>query len=329
MPAEIDSIMYAGEMPWHKIGTHVGDSPVKSDVAIKRAKLDWDVGLWRPYVVDDKGELIECENNWAVVREDTDSVLSIVGNRYEPVQNTDAFSFFDEVIGKKTAMYEVAGSLDGGKKIWILAKLPQKTIVKIGKHKDVTNQYLLFASSHDGTGSVRMLYTPIRVVCMNTLTIALKGAGTSGISIRHTGSVHDKLDEAQKTLSLAKDYYDDFGEVAQAMANASFGEKKLTSLVRELVPTKDEDDVPGKTLGIRDKILSIHESGMGLDNFRGTGWGFFNAVAEYADHNKTVKGDKIRKDNSENRLDSIWFGSGAALKRRAFDLVQKRVLTSV
>ena len=211
MSANINSMFYYGATPWHGLGTPV-DQVATSDEAITAAGLDWEVGM----------EEMETESGLSVfthkatVRQDTRQVLGVVGRRYEVLQNRDAFSFFDSVVGEKLAMYHTAGSLGQGEKVWILAKLPGEIVV--GKD-DVTDKYLLLLNSHDMSWRVRMFFTPIRVVCQNTAQAAIRGFNSKtdpGVGFKHLGDIQKKVVEAQKALGIANAYYDQYAELATA-----------------------------------------------------------------------------------------------------------------
>jgi phage/plasmid-like protein (TIGR03299 family) len=316
-------MFYSGETPWHRLGTYVGDLNLTSSEAIVKAGLDWDVNLQIPYILSPTGEPIEVEGYKSVVRITDDKPLSIVGGRYTPVQNRDAFEFFDSVVGEKRAIYHTAGSLDSGRKIWILAKLPRDIVIRISAHEDITQQFLLFTNSHDGTSAVRMLFTPIRVVCNNTLNMALTKSG--GVNIRHTQKVHNKIKQAQEILGFAIEYYKDFSEIAQKMANTSVTSANFDQYLNELFNVKEEEETATRTENMIYQVKEIHEKGT-VKPFSGTVWGVYNAVTEFSDHFKTVKGKGQGGEvYANNVLDSIWFGSGARLKQKAFDLALEMV----
>ena len=180
----INSMMYTGEKPWHQLGTEVPQA-VNSAEAIKVAGLDYTVAKRKLKTVGG----IEVPNHFATVRTDTNEVLGVVGNKYTILQNKGAFSFFDGIVGVKEAMYHTAGALGKGERIWLLAKLPDY-IRTVGD--DITEKYLLLSNTHDGTGSVQIMFTPIRVVCQNTLNVGIS-QGTNKVKLRHTMSIGKRL----------------------------------------------------------------------------------------------------------------------------------------
>src|ERR1700733_3004849 len=180
MPANIQSLMYVKEKPWHGLGTRL-EKAATSTEAIKAAGLDWQVEKQPVFL---KNGINAISRRHAVVRRDNGHPLGIVGERYVPLQNNDAFRFFDAVVGLKEAVYHTAGALGQGEIIWILAKL-NGVIRVVGD--DITEKYLQLTNRHDGGGSVQILWTPIRVVCQNTLNIALQESQSSlHTSLRHT-----------------------------------------------------------------------------------------------------------------------------------------------
>jgi phage/plasmid-like protein (TIGR03299 family) len=244
------------------------------------------------------------------VRTDTGEVLGIVGDSYEPIQNRDAFAFFDNLVGSDEAIYETAGTIGRGERVWILAKLPGYIIVH---RKDIVGKYILLSNSHDGSSPVQAKLTPIRAVCNNTLTAALQGAGE--VLISHTSHASEDLEQALSLLGVAKSMYKQLDTVFNRMALTKITDAQLLDYVTALVPDEKEGDDFKKNQEIRDAFLKLHESGQGANLSRGTLWGAFNCVTEYTDYQM--------EGNSAARLESIWFGRGEQLKLKAFQLAQR------
>jgi len=304
-------IFYVGEKPWHGIGTEL-KNPATAKEAIMASRLDY------PVVLEDVKTVsgIPIIGKKATVRTDTKTALGVVGDGYRIVQNTDAFSFFDTVVGEGQAIYHTAGALGLGERIWILAKLPKEIVVTKG---DSIEKYLVLTNSHDGKSSLRMYFTPVRVVCQNTLTMSLADA-KEGISIRHTGNIQAKVDEARRVLGLAVKFYDTFGTVVERLVDFKMDKRAAELYFTSLIFKEGADEDSTRLNNQRDELLSLFENGRGNDisAIRHSAWTAYNAVTEYADHNRTVKG--VKEDPS-NRLKSIWFGTGAELKGRAFDRI--------
>lgn len=307
------SMFYTGEVPWHRLGVHL-QSPATAREAIEAAQLDFKVQL-KPLktVINRKQKIVP--NTFATVRTDTQEVLGVVGRRYEPIQNTDAFAFFDALVDSDEAIYHTAGVLGKGERIWILAKLP--TYIRVGKN-DIVEKYLLLTNSHDGTAVVRAKLTPIRVVCSNTLSIALQG-DEQEVRIKHTAKAVEKLQEAHKLLGLTNHLYQQLDAAFNRMALRKLTEKQLRDYVQALVPANPDAKFQTRNENIRQTILELHESGQGADLSRGTLWGAYNAATEFADHVQ-------HSQNTSKQLRSIWFGGGERLKLRAFALAQKALM---
>lgn len=324
-----DAMLYTGKRPWHGLGTEI-DHVFTSKEALAAGGLTFKVAKYSlksvlPIITPGTPERqIEVPDYYATVRTDINSALGVVGSQYKIVQNEEAFGFFDAVVGSNEAMYHTVGSINGGKRIWLLAKLP--SFMRIDGTDDVIEKFLLFSNSHDGSSAVKMFFTPIRVVCQNTLNWAL-GSRTKAntFTLRHTESINDKLKEARKILQITNNYYDDFNEVINAMARKQVTKAEVDTFVAKLFPIpKDTNVNTTKLMNNRDKLYELFDNGMGNDmpGIRGTAWALVNAAAEFADYERTVRASRGRS-NADARLDSIWFGSGANFKQEAFDAVKE------
>ncbi len=304
------SMFYTGEVPWHRLGVHL-QNPATAQQAIEAARLDFKVQL-KPLktIINRKQKIVP--NTFATVRTDTNEVLGVVGSRYEPIQNRDAFAFFDALVGSDEAMYHTAGVLGKGERIWILAKLPSH--IRVGT-KDIVDQYLLLTNSHDGSAVVRAKLTPVRVVCSNTLSVALEG-NEQEVRIRHTSNAVHKLEEAHKLLGLTNSLFMQLDTIFNRMALRKITDKQLVEYVKALVPANPDARFQTRNENIREAIMELHETGQGAELSRGNLWGAYNAVTEFADH------VQHSKDTSKH-LKSIWFGGGEKLKLKAFQLAQK------
>ncbi len=192
MPANVETMFYVRVTPWHGIGTCV-ESALSSKEALEKSGLNWNV-VQRPIMASSCDPIPGYKAN---IRDIDNRVLGVVTDRYRVVQNSEAFAFTDALLGEGVK-YETAGSLQDGRKVWLLAKLPDKYIIE-GEQVD---PYLVFSSSHDGSAAIKVAMTPIRVVCQNTLNIALSSAKRVWSTI-HVGDLSAKMDEAHNTLLLA------------------------------------------------------------------------------------------------------------------------------
>lgn len=239
MSALIDTMFSFRETPWHGMGKILEFAPTSAD-AIVAAGLDWTVHQREMYL--DDGTRVP--NAYANVRDKDNKVLGVVGNRYQIVQNVEAFDFTDDLIGEG-CVYETAGSLKDGKQIWLLAHLPEAMQIA----GDEVMPYLCFTNTHDGTGSVRVLTTSIRVVCNNTLNAAI-GSAKRTWTARHTGSIESKLAQASQTLQLANKYMDELKKECEKLALKNIDKDKLIKLINMLLP-ENEDMTKGQVENLR------------------------------------------------------------------------------
>ena len=290
---EYDWMVSAKERPWHGIGTVVEDAPTSED-AIKMAHLDWKV---EQFPVESNG--IVLPNYFANIRTDVNLPLGVVKNRYKIVQNDEAFDFVDGIIGNDEieCRYETAGSIFNGKKIFLLVRLPNKELLG----DDVEN-YLFFTNSHDGSSALTAGLTNVRVVCNNTLQMALDGAKRTW-TCRHTESIASKKEQAQQALGLAVKYIDSMDKVAEDLFKKKIDEEKF---FRNLFNAKGIKDQAEKNKEIMvERMHIIFNEKDDLQNFKGTAWGMYNAVADYISN--TVP---LRKTSTyqENKLDRFFVG---------------------
>lgn len=276
MAANVESMFYVGrEKPWHGLGSSVMDAPT-SEQALRLAGLDWTVKPEPIYL--ENGTKIE--GSVANVRDSDNTVLGVVGNRYQIVQNTDAFEFTDSLLGEGVR-YETAGSLKNGKIIWLLAKTPEKYTV-LGEKVE---PYVCFTNSHDGSGAVKVIMTPVRVVCNNTLNMALKSAKRTW-SVRHTASINGKLIEARTTLQLADEYMKETQNLFEELYKVKTGDVTIRRFIDNVVPITEAMSQRQKdnATKIRDDIMLRYNDAPDLKVLEKTGARFIQAVADTADH---------------------------------------------
>lgn len=303
------SIFVVKEPAWHGLG-QVVENALTAEEAVLAAGLNWEVEK-RPVLYNWDGKQLEVPGNNAVVRLDNGNVLGIVGNSYTPIQNREAFSFFDSLVSEKEAIYHSAGALGAGERIWVLAKLPTDTVIG---GEDLINNYVLIYNSHDGSAAVSALMTPVRVVCNNTLTAALRTARNK-VTVRHTKNVVENLREAHKLLGLANRY-----RVELESALNQFSKKNVTGEIADkyLSMIFDGRDAEGQVVErskrTKGKILDIFESSVGGQDSvtcRGTLYGLYNAVTFYHDNVSDYK-------DANSRAYSTWFGNSASTREWAF-----------
>lgn len=270
----VEEMFSVRQVPWHGLGTQVDEAPTSKD-ALRLAGLDWEVK--QNPVFTESG--FEIPNYKANVRSSDNTVLGIVTDRYKVVQNHEAFAFTDSIIDTGEVFYETAGSLRNGKTIWLLARMPEKNILG-----DKFDPYLCFTNSHDGTGAVKVCCTPIRVVCNNTLNLALNTA-TRCWSTKHIGDISSKLEEARYTLKMADKYMTKLDEEADKLANQKISEDEIAKILDEMFPVNENDSDRKKANKAEAKNqIMICYMAPDIAKFLGTKYGFLNAVSDWCGH---------------------------------------------
>ena len=283
MSHEIETMFSANRVvPWHYEMTKdvtklIQEAPTSKD-ALHLAGLDWEVKQAPVYM--DNG--IEIPNYKANVRSTDNTCLGIVTDRYKIVQNTEAFEFTDSIVGETedgVVKYETAGSLCGGKKIWLLAKMPTQKVLD-----DEVDPYMYFSNSHDGSGAIKIGMTPIRICCANTLAMALNSAKRQW-STKHVGDMQSKLEEAKYCLQMADKYMKHLDEEADRLANAKLYREQIDEILDELFPVDDNDtDRRKRTVQAEKDSFYVAYFMPDIEKFRDTAWGAVNAMSDVITH---------------------------------------------
>ena len=309
---------------WHGKGNTL-ETEVNADEMIDASGLNWEVELKDLYLAMKAGDgstiLGDMIESKAVVRMSDNKKLGTVGPGYHPIQNKDMFKFVEAVVGAGQALYHTAGSLFDGKRVFITLKLPEK--LTIGD--DEITKYLLVASSHDGSLSFIAKQTPVRVVCNNTLSVALWRDETKiseTVKLKHTKNFKSHVDTARKMLKMTDIYYQHVKQDFERLLEINVSFNQMHKMVENLFPVKPDEDgtvkIPKQTQKNRELVESLYHNGIGNESYQGTGWAAFNAVTEFtSNHRKT----RITEGNNENDLkfNSLNFGPGAAMNQQAFN----------
>jgi phage/plasmid-like protein (TIGR03299 family) len=308
MAANVETMFSVREKPWHGLGTIVMEAPTSAD-ALRLAGLDWNV-VQEP-IYTEFGEMVEGYK--ANVRDYDRKVLGVVSDRYRVVQNTEAFSFTDELLGRGVR-YETAGSLSEGRRIWLLARLPREYI--IGGER--ISPYLVFSNTHDGSGSVKVAVTPIRVVCNNTLNLALTTAQRS-FSMIHTGNIADKIQEAKDTLFMAESYMDNLGAEFERLRRQKVTDSQVSEYIDLLLPMeKNPTKIQEKNIiRLRDDMRRRYYDAPDLQRVGNNAYRFINAVSDFATHANPLRRTANYSENLFSRTID-----GNPLIDRAYQLVK-------
>jgi phage/plasmid-like protein (TIGR03299 family) len=313
MPANVESMAYYGNTPWHGLGTKV-QKGITAEEMIKAAGLDWKVEMKpaRGALVNKKGKA----SRYEIVRrprpdtKEEEILLGVVSKRYRPLQNNEAFEFFDPIVGEEKAYYETAGSLGQGERIWVMAKLPGAIEVVRG---DECWKYLLLSNTHTGSGSVIVKFTSVRVVCQNTLMLAMED-GQKAFRVRHSKIMQYRLDEVADLISTSQKIYIEAEKLFKRLTQIQITKVILESYLESIFPRTKEQKArkinPPRWLYIQ----KLFETGPDLQipGVRGTLWGAYNAITQFEDYRQTSDDEE-----NESRLERTWFGASAETKLKA------------
>lgn len=288
MSANVETMFYVRETPWHGLGTKVMEAP-DSEGALIAAGLNWNV-IQEPIFT---GENEPIRGYKANIRDSDRRVLGVVTDRYKVIQNHEAFAFTDELLGQGVR-YETAGSLQDGKKVWLLAHMPHEYIIS----GERISPYLLFSNTHDGSGAIKVALTPIRVVCNNTLNLALSTAKRSW-SMVHTGDIRSKMQEARDTLFMAERYMDELGKEFEALRLKKLSDQKVMEYIEVLLPVED-GSTPQQIKNIerlREDMKIRYFDAPDLQDTGKNAYRFINAVSDFATHAKPLRRTVNYKEN--------------------------------
>jgi phage/plasmid-like protein (TIGR03299 family) len=309
---ENDTMISVKKAPWHNLGTILQAAPTTAE-AIKLAGLDWEVGLEKIKLADDslQGKI----THKAVVRKDTGAVLGVVGPTWRPLQNRDAFAFFDSFIEAGQVEIETAGSLRNNKTVWILAKIAG--LAGEAVKDDTIERYVLLSHGHDGTMAIRTGFTDVRVVCQNTLSASFNSEASKLIRIRHNSRIQQNLETVKQCMDLANSEFRANMDLLKKIANKDINQEDVKKFVRAVwFETTVLDGAEANIRSINNynqrvqDMFRLIETGRGSDipGVKGTLYGLYNAATEYLTHEAS--------NSEETRLNSLWFGENARLNEK-------------
>jgi phage/plasmid-like protein (TIGR03299 family) len=300
---------YFGQLPWHGLGTGLEEGDLYDwPAASKKAGLDWEVELAPLITADTQAKV----THRAVRRTSDSKVLGVVGPRYAPLQNKDAFAWFTPFLDAKEAALHTAGSLRGGSRVWVLAKLNRDPLVIASG--DEVEKYILLSHGHDGSLAVRAGFSPIRVLCANTLAMAHGSDASKLIRLKHTKDVLENLANVREIMNLANQEFEATAAQYRLLARKSINQQDVRRYVRRVLKIDGDQDISTRTTNIVEEIVRLAEAGRGNDlpSVRGTLWTAYNGLAEWLTYN--------RGRSEDNRLNSLWFGDSANLNRHALEV---------
>ena len=305
----VESMMYVGKTPWHGLGTPIPEEKqLTVRDAIVAAKLDWQVELKHVFTENQSGGKSGILDHYAVCRTSDNAFLGIVGPDYVPLQNQQALEWFQPFLNAGEATLETAGSLNGGKQVWALAKIRNGNMT-VGK-KDAVAHYILLSNAHDGSVAVRVGFTPIRVVCNNTLTLAHGSTASKLLRVRHTSNLHVNLELIREIMNVARHEFSATVEQYRNLVKRDIVARELERYVKVVFSLPDNggrDLIPN--------IIYLFEHGRGSQEAGKTYWGAYNAVTEYLNY--------FRGKTQDNTLSSLWFGDSTHVNRQALDVALK------
>lgn len=288
MAAEVETMFYVREAPWHGLGTRVEEA-LTSKEALIASGLNWKVEQKEIFTEDG----VTIQGYYANVRNTDYKVLGVVTNRYQIVQNSEAFAFTDSLI-ENGVKYETAGALKDGKKTWILARLPETYRMV----DDKVVPYIVFSNSHDGAGAIKVAMTPVRVVCQNTLNLALDTASRIW-STNHTGDIDSKMDDAKMTLFMAKSYMSELTKEAKRLNARKVLDDEVEEYIKELlpIPTNASELMERNVISLRNDMRMRYFYAPDLQHVGNNGYRFINAVSDFATHAKPLRETVSYKEN--------------------------------
>jgi len=311
------SFVSAKQPAWHHLGT-VLDHVFTAKEAIEYGGLDFTVEKQRLLTK----RWLDVPDYFATVREDNNEVLGMVGKDYTIVQNRDVFSFFDQIVGQGKAIYETAGCLGKGGVIFVTAKLPKEIV--IGKDGPSQN-YLVLCSSHDGSMAITAFFTPVRVVCQNTLNASFNN-NTNRVYIKHTQNVKERFVEAALVMGMHSQYLDKLEVAFKLLYDKRVSDQDMKSIIKRAFLNKEEIKTLAMTGNVElftrktnmvDGVVHYYHLAEEIDGIRGTGYGVYNAIAGYFQNLKNFRSD-------DQKMKSIVLGGlSAQYTQRVFDSLVK------
>ena len=307
MAHQVETMAYAGQVPWHGLGVPVSND-LSPTMMMEKAGLDWRVEEVESFV--EFGCRKIPTGNKSLIRDTDGKILTNVGKDWKPVQNEEAFNFFGEYVVSGDMEMHTAGSLKGGQIVWALAKVKESFDIFKG---DTVDSYLLFSNPHQYGRSIDIRFTPIRVVCNNTLSLSLDMQADRSVKVGHRSEFD--ADKVKEALGIASEKLNDYKEMAEFLGKRRYTGEALIEYFNTVFPRTTDKRVQGKALSVdtlsRNAKLcyDVMDEQPGAEFATGSWWQAFNAVTYSADH--------LQGKNEDNRLYSSWYGWNQLRKRDA------------
>lgn len=306
----------AREVAWHKLGV-VTPNALTAQEALETAQLNWEVKVSeQPVGAIVDGKVLTIPDKFVTYRNHPKkglSALGVVGNRYTPIQNNESFEFLNQIADESGAVFETAGSLGNGERVFMTMKFPQS--MTLGG-VDVVDNYIMAVNSHDATTAFTVAVTPIRAVCTNTVRLALNNA-VSKISLRHTANATAKVQQARETLGVVFKYQEEFQREVERLLSIDMTDSSFNKFVEKLIPLPTRKDATERELNTverkRSEIIGLWNAPTQA-NVKGTAWAAYNAVVEWSDWAKNIRGGE---DKTALRAERVILGQGEELKQKA------------
>jgi len=309
MAHAVETMAYAGEVPWHGLGKQVLPD-LTPEQMLYEAGLDWSVEKV-PAFAEVNGEKVAIGKS-ALVRSSDSKVLDVVGDDWNPVQNAEAFGFFADFVSEGNMEMHTAGSLKGGQMVWALAKVKDESFELFGH--DRIDSHLLFSNPHMYGKSIDIRFSPIRVVCWNTLTLSLGSGSINSVKVSHRTQFN--AEQVKETMGIASSKMSQYKEMSQYISSKRFTEDTKIEYLEKLFPVLGEAKRKERSKGAQG-VLDILDTQPGAQYGEGTFWQLFNGVTYYVDHEMGR--------NADNRMNAAWFGSGVKKKQDALNLAVEMV----
>ena len=307
MAHKVEKMVFAGATPWHGLGTEINQETGFWD-AFELAGLDWEVDT-KPLFTGD-GEKV---SHRAAYRVSDGRILGIVGKRWTPLQNRDAFEIFEPLVDAGEMVIHTAGSLRNGERIWALCQLNQDNSEIVAG--DEVAKFVLLSNGHDGKLAVHFGFTPIRVVCANTEALARGSKASKLVRVRHSRFVKQNVQDLRNVMNFANQEFEATAEQYRYLASKGINSEDLDKYIKIVlgIGEKSADEMTTRSKNIVSSIEDLFESGRGSDiaGVLGTYWGAYNAVTEYLNYSKGR--------TANNRMDSVWFGQNGTMNQKALD----------